>query len=75
MATVATALPFRARCLQQVIATRRMLTRRGCPATIVLGVSREAGGELGAHAWLRVGGQIVSGDGPLHRFSVIGTFS
>lgn len=76
VATVAHGLPFRALCLQQVIATQRMLARRGCRSTIKLGVRRDetAPAQIGAHAWLLVGGQVVNGEGDLDQFSVIGTF-
>ncbi|MEM7507957.1 MAG: lasso peptide biosynthesis B2 protein [Pseudomonadota bacterium] len=71
VATIAKGLPIRAVCLQQVIATRRMLLRRGLRGTVRLGV-REG---LHAHAWLHLGENVVSGDGDLDKFAVIGTFS
>lgn len=71
VATIAHGLPFRAVCLQQVIATRRMLLRRGLRGTVRLGV-RDG---LQAHAWLHLGGDVISGDGDLDQFAVIGTFS
>ncbi|MEM0943191.1 MAG: lasso peptide biosynthesis B2 protein [Pseudomonadota bacterium] len=74
---VAAAMPFRALCLEQVLATRRMLTRRGCAGVAVLGV--RTGSDLpdgfGAHAWFCVGDEVVSGDGDIEQFSVIGRFS
>ncbi|MEM7177280.1 MAG: lasso peptide biosynthesis B2 protein [Pseudomonadota bacterium] len=70
--TVAGAMPFRALCLQQVIAARRMLSRRNCRSVVVLGVRPE--NIRDAHAWLRVGSKVVSGDGDLERFSVIAEF-
>ncbi|MBY8976571.1 lasso peptide biosynthesis B2 protein [Rhodobacteraceae bacterium NNCM2] len=70
--TVAAGVPFRALCLQQVIALRRMLTRRGCAPVIVLGVRPEDISD--AHAWLKVGSTVVSGDGELERFSALAEF-
>ncbi|MEL6477990.1 MAG: lasso peptide biosynthesis B2 protein [Pseudomonadota bacterium] len=70
---VAERMPFRAQCLQQVIATRRMLRRRGLGATIYLGVARE--GDLSAHAWIMVGDEVISGDTSVDGFAVIGTFA
>lgn len=70
--TVAAAMPFRALCLQQVIAARRMLIRRSCRSVVVLGVRPE--NIRDAHAWLKVGTKVVSGDGDLDRFSVIAEF-
>ncbi|MEM8793225.1 MAG: lasso peptide biosynthesis B2 protein [Pseudomonadota bacterium] len=70
---VGTALPFRALCLQQVIALRRMLRRRGLNSTVTLGLAPDQVGD--AHAWLSVGGQIVSGEDGVERFHVIAEFS
>ena len=39
---VARAMPFRALCLQQAVAARRMLRRRGVRATVYLGVKHNA---------------------------------
>lgn len=72
VARVATYLPFRALCLQQVIAVRRMLRRRNCNAVIFLGVRAENIND--AHAWLKVGQKVVSGDGDLARYSVLAAF-
>jgi hypothetical protein len=72
--------PFRALCLQQAIAVRRMLRRRGVPAAVFLGVSRDradrAAPDLGraAHAWVKVGTQVVNGVGDLDRYVVVARF-
>jgi len=74
-------LPFRALCLEQAIAVRRMLTRRGIPAVIYLGIARDqadrarADLEQAAHAWLAVGSQVVSGDGELEKYAVVARFA
>jgi len=74
-------LPFRALCLQQVIAVRRMLTRRGIPAVVYLGVARDqadrARPDLGraAHAWVVVGSRVVSGDGVLEKYAIVARFA
>jgi hypothetical protein len=73
-------LPFRALCLQQAIATRRMLLRRQLPATLCLGVSTEREDRScskrghAAHAWVCIGEQIVCGDGNLERYAVVARF-
>ncbi len=73
-------MPFRARCLQQAVATRRMLAARGLPATVFLGVNRDAaarrsGDRSAAHAWVTSGGRVVAGDVPgLAGFVVVGRF-
>lgn len=75
---VARWMPFRALCLQQAIATRRMLARRGLPAVVYLGLALDAharsSGNESAHAWVRTGGRVVIGDTDLDRFAVVGTF-
>lgn len=81
VARVAAKVPFRALCLQQALATRRMLRRRGVPATVFLGLvrdreSRSAGktDEL-AHAWVQSGNRVINGDRDLENFAVVGAFS
>jgi hypothetical protein len=58
-------MPFRARCLQQAIAARTMLARRGIGSVLHLGVGEKAGSGSGsgliAHAWLDAGGIKVTG--------------
>lgn len=77
---VARYLPFRALCLQQAIAVRRMLRRRGVPVSVCLGISRNredrAAPALGraAHAWVEVGDRVVSGAGELERYAVVARF-
>ena len=81
VAVTAKAMPFRAVCLQQVLAVRRMLNRRGVRATVYLGLKRDsderaAAGALDtAHAWVKTGDRVVNGGGGLERFVVVGTFS
>lgn len=63
---VARHLPLRALCLEQAIAIRAMLARRGVPVVVTLGVARTAGGrrsaDRAAHAWVDVAGQTVAGE-------------
>ncbi|MEM9138611.1 MAG: lasso peptide biosynthesis B2 protein [Pseudomonadota bacterium] len=80
VARVARLMPFRAVCLQQVIAVRRMLRRRGIPAIVNLGLSRGAeavpdgDGGRQAHAWVVSGSTIVNGDHELEKFTIVGRF-
>jgi hypothetical protein len=53
--------PFAAVCLPQALAAKIMLRRRGIVAELFFGFSREGGGELATHAWLRVGDVEVTG--------------
>lgn len=73
-------MPFRAVCLQQAIATRRMLRRRNVPATVFLGVTPdlEKWGKSRdtAHAWVVSGSSVVSGlQGDLDEMIVVGRFA
>ena len=82
-------MPFRAVCLQQVLATRRMLKRRHVPATVYLGVNPGGVGAdaptldgldtdtlLAAHAWVKSGNCVVNGNTrDLDRYVVLGVFS
>jgi hypothetical protein len=64
-------------CLPQAMATHLMLGRLGQPSQLQLGVALNPCGALEAHAWVEVGGRVVSGGAiagfnrfvPLHRQS------
>ena len=58
---VAPWMPFRTLCLQQAIAARAMLARRGIGSILHLGVGDPTGTRLEAHAWLDTGGLKVTG--------------
>lgn len=60
LARIGRRLPGRADCLVQCMAARLWLERRGVPFVFRLGIRRGAAG-LGAHAWIEVDGQVVTG--------------
>jgi hypothetical protein len=74
-------VPFRALCLQQAIAVRHMLDRRGIPAMVYLGVARDSNdrphADLGraAHAWVAVGPRVISGGGVLEKYAIVARFA
>lgn len=79
---VARNLPFRALCLEQAIAMRRLLRRRGIPAVVYLGIARDradpglsAATGRTAHAWVSVGSQVVSGDSMREKFAIVARFA
>jgi len=78
VSAVGSAAPFRARCLQQSIALRQMLSRRGIPAVVHLGIARDraqrAGTDDAAHAWVSVGARVVSGGGALENYATVARF-
>ena len=53
-----------ATCLPQALAAEALLTRGGLPADLRIGVRKDAGGKLLAHAWVESEGRIVVGDLP-----------
>lgn len=61
-------VPFRAVCLQQGVAAKMMLRRRGIPSALHFGVARQPAG-LDAHAWLDTAGVRVTGYPVGNRFT------
>lgn len=57
---MASKAPFRAVCLQQGVAAKMMLRRRGIPSALHFGVAPNVTG-LEAHAWLDTSGAKVTG--------------
>jgi hypothetical protein len=57
-----------ATCLPRALAAEAILRRRGHPADLRLGVTRDGGG-VHAHAWVESYGRVVVGDGDLDRFA------
>jgi hypothetical protein len=68
--TAARYVPLGFVCLPQAIAAKRMLDRRGVANTLYLGVALEEKdpNDLLAHAWLRAGDKIVTGESEAARF-------
>lgn len=64
-------------CLAQALTGIVMLSRRGCSATLYLGVARDENrpGTMAAHAWLRCGDTILTGAGGVERYVAISAFS
>ena len=68
-------VPWCSLCLDQAIAAKRMLRRRGCRSTLYLGVAKAGQTELEAHAWLRCGHFYVVGTRGRQRYTVVATFA
>ena len=66
--------PWRNKCLAEAIAAKGMMRRRGISSTLYLGLAKD-GGELAAHAWLRCGGKIVTGEDESVDFAVVAKFA
>ena len=58
----------RASCLTQALAGQYLLARQGNASKIRIGIERDTGTQLKAHAWLMSGDQIVLG-GSIDRFA------
>jgi hypothetical protein len=54
-------LPWRCQCLEQAMAAQMVLRRRNIPHTLYLGAHQREG-KLEAHAWVRCGGRLVTGE-------------
>ena len=67
--------PWESRCLVQALACAVMLRRRKIPSTIYLGLARDDGRDLTAHAWLKSDGCVLTGEGERCRFTTVAAFS
>ena len=68
-------LPWKCRCLTKAIAGKKMFKRRGIGSTIYFGVAKDDKENLMAHAWLRCGDLVVTGERDMNQFSVVSTFA
>ncbi|MDJ1181919.1 lasso peptide biosynthesis B2 protein [Roseofilum casamattae] len=73
IATSSRYTPWRSNCLARAIAGKIMLRRRKIASTLYLGLKKNANG-LEAHAWLRVGQEIVTGGVIQSQFKAISFF-
>ena len=71
---IADLLPWRCVCFPQAIAGQRILNKKDIPSTLYLGLLKE-GGEMKAHAWLRTGQYIVTGDNGISKYTIINSFT
>jgi hypothetical protein len=67
-------MPFKAVCLQQAMAARSMLRRRGVPSVLHFGAARGETKPLDAHAWLDAAGVEVTGYPVEERLAEIACF-
>jgi hypothetical protein len=72
---VASKVPWTSKCLDQAIAAKFMLSRRGIPTTLYFGVKTEENGGLSAHAWLRSGTIDVVGGETRAAYTVVHSFA
>lgn len=67
--------PWESKCLVQAIVAQYLLKRRKIPTTLYLGVAKGSEGGLKAHAWLRCGQLIVTGDGARRDYKEVARFA
>jgi hypothetical protein len=67
--------PWQTRCLAEGMAAKGMLRLRGLASTLYLGLAKNEEGELEAHAWLRCGSQVVTGEHEAERYAVVARFA
>ena len=68
--------PWRCMCLEQAVAAKMMLRRRGMASTLYFGVARDPGDtSIKAHAWVRCGTCFVTGGEGRDGFAVVSTFA
>ncbi len=68
-------LPWKSKCLDQAMVAQKMLTRRGLPVTLYLGMLKNEKSLWGAHAWVRCGERWVVGYHPEINYTVVGTYA
>lgn len=68
-------LPGKTKCLTRAIAAKILLSRMRIASTLYLGVAKEGGDKLIAHAWLRCGSEIITGKEEMGRFTVVAFFT
>lgn len=69
VAIAASHVPWRSDCFPQAIAARKLLERYGYASTIHIGVAKNEGEGLAAHAWLTSGDTVVTGGANLERYT------
>lgn len=72
---MASRVPWDSRCLAQAMAAYRMLLKRGIPSTVYFGVKKDPQVPISAHAWLRCGPCIATGEAGHLDYRVLCKFS
>ena len=67
--------PWESMCLVRAFCAKRMLRKRGLPATVYMGVQKDKDGKLVAHAWTRCGAFFVTGGDGSETYTITNYFS
>ena len=68
-------LPWKVKCFEEAIAAKKVLEKYKISSTLYMGVDKNTEKELIAHAWLKVGNEIIIGKKGYEKFSVVGFYS
>ena len=74
--TAANNTPWESACLTQVLVAQRMLQKRGIGGVIYIGATMDSSNEemLRAHAWLKSGGEFITGEEGRGDYTVLTSF-
>lgn len=67
--------PWKSKCLVRALTAQIMLKRRKSSSTVYLGVTKDGNKGLIAHAWLRCGENIITGEDERYRFIQVARFA
>lgn len=67
--------PWGQTCFSKAFTAKILLKKVGIQSTLYLGVARDSGRGLIAHAWLRCGEAIITGSSEMHRFTPVACFT
>lgn len=67
--------PWESKCLVQAITGKMLLRRKGLSNTLYLGVAKNVDSKMIAHAWLRYGAKVVTGECRREDFTVVAKFA
>jgi hypothetical protein len=67
--------PWESKCLVKALTAQILLTQRNVSSTLFLGVAKDVENNLQAHAWLRSGANIITGEAESKRFKQVAKFA
>ncbi len=73
--TMSRFMPWKSTCLVQAAAGKILMNRKKIDSTVYFGVKKDNKNKLQAHAWLRVGQDIILGGENASEFVVVSMFS
>lgn len=73
--TMARRTPWESACLTQAISAKAMLRRRHIHSTLYLGLAKNQSQAMKAHAWLRCGAAILTGEAGHEQFTILSSFA